>query len=74
MRHVLESIREWFYPAADEMPNDPVARCEWYARRLLLIANATRTRCAKAEKCLAYTGGMGLPCPTHGACALYDEL
>ena len=71
MRYVLESIREWCYPEAEEMPNDPVARCEWYARRLLLIANATR--CAKAEKCFACTDG-DMPCPTHGACALYDEL
>lgn len=44
----IESIQEWCYPDAIEMPNDANARLEWYARRLLLIANAARAAIAKA--------------------------
>ena len=69
MRHVLESIREWCYPAAEEMPNDPVARCDWYARRLLLIANATR--CAKATECSQLTE---MPCALRRALGDGHEL
>lgn len=45
----LESIRDWCYPDAGRMPDDPVARCEWYARRLMLIANAATAGIQKTE-------------------------
>jgi hypothetical protein len=39
----LEDIHAHCFPDAVEIPNDAQARCEWYARRLLVIANAART-------------------------------
>ena len=45
---VLQSVRDWCYPNAEEIPNDPLARCEWYSRRLLLVANAARAAISKA--------------------------
>lgn len=38
----LHSIIDWCYPAAIEMPSNEATRCVWYARRLMLIANAAR--------------------------------
>jgi len=38
----LESVNEWCFPDKSEMPADLQARCDWYQRRLCLIANATR--------------------------------
>lgn len=39
---------KWCFPDASEMPDEPVARCEWYAQRLLLISNASRAALTKA--------------------------
>lgn len=39
----LQDIHSACFPDAVELPSDPSARCEWYARRLLVIANAART-------------------------------
>lgn len=36
------SINCWSYPDASTMPNDKQARLEWYARRLVVIANAAK--------------------------------
>jgi hypothetical protein len=38
MAEALKSIQEWSRDSHD-MPQDPLARCEWYARRLMLISN-----------------------------------
>jgi hypothetical protein len=43
----LQSIKDWCFPAPVEMPDDSDARCEWYARRLLIIANASTAALAK---------------------------
>jgi hypothetical protein len=43
------------------------------AEMLRLRGEINVTRCAKAEECFACTDGE-MPCPTRGACALYDEL
>lgn len=37
---MIKSIIDWCFPSPEEMPTDSDARCEWYARRLLVIANA----------------------------------
>ena len=41
--YALTSIDYWCYPDASTMPNDKVARLEWYARRLVVIANAAKS-------------------------------
>jgi len=41
--YALMSIDEWCYPDASTIPNEKFARLEWYARRLLLIANAAKS-------------------------------
>jgi hypothetical protein len=46
----FESISEWCFPTAAEMPNDAQARCEWYARQLVLIANAARSAIQQIER------------------------
>jgi hypothetical protein len=45
----MESIHAWCYPEAETMPADALARCEWYARRLSLIANAATSAIAAAR-------------------------
>ena len=39
----LQDIHSSCFPDSVELPADAQARCEWYARRLLGIANAART-------------------------------
>jgi len=35
----LEDIIDHCFPEAVEMPDDASARCDWYARRLMQVAN-----------------------------------
>jgi hypothetical protein len=46
----LESIRDWCYPEACQLPDNPEARNMVYARRLGLIANAALTGLQKAGR------------------------
>ena len=46
----LESIREWCYPEACQLPDNPEARNMVYARRLGLISNAALAGLQKAGR------------------------